>query len=504
ASSLGAGVHTATVTDANGCTASDSATIIEPAVLTASISASTNVSCNGGNDGSATVAETGGTGPYNYAWTPSGAITATASTLAAGVHTATVTDANGCTASDSATITEPAVLSATITSTDATCGNADGTASVTAVGGTGPFAYLWDDPLAQTNATAIGLAGGGYVATISDANGCSTTANTTILSNNIDAVISGTVSINGVPVTAGLVAMLTYNSNPNMMTVAATTTIDNSGGYTFTGIIPDDYLVIAEADSSLYSNVVPTFHDSTNHWQQATIVTAACNDTITNINIGLIDFPTIIAFGSISGKIQKGGPGKTGYIGIPFPGVDISLEESPGGTVKGSTTTNDSGYYEFNNVEEGQYVLYINIPGLEMDSTYTINITVASGDTIFPDLNFHIDTTIGAGMIFVDTTAILIGIVDYFGSDNKLFAVYPNPFREFTTIEYTLIEKGYVTMELYNTIGEKIKTLYQGEKLAGDFKYRLNLKDAGHSSGIYFVKLSLNNKVQVQRIIGLD
>ena len=444
----------------------------------------------------------GGTAPYNYSWSPSGSITATASALAAGTHSVVVTDANGCTANAAAIITEPAVLSATITSVDATCGNADGTATAAGAGGTSPYAYLWDDPLAQTTATATGLPGGAYTATITDANGCSATGNATILSNNVDAVISGTVSINGTPVTAGLVAILTYNANPNMMTVAATTTIDNFGGYTFTGIIPDDYLIIAEADTLLYSNVVATFHDSTNHWQQATIVTANCNDTITNINVGLIDFPTNIAFGHISGKIQKGGPGKTGFAGIPFPGVDISLEDFPGGMVKGFTTTDDSGYYEFNNVEEGQYTLYINIPGLDMDSTYTIEITVSSGDTIFPDLNFHVDTTIGAGMIFVDTT-ILLGLVNYFGTD-ELFTVYPNPFKEFTTIAYSLEEKGDVTIELYNVFGQKTKTLYQGKKSAGDFTYRLSAMDAGFSSGVYFVKLTLNNQIQVQRIIGLD
>ena len=502
ASALAAGTHTVSVTDANGCSASDSVTIIEPAALTAAISASTNVSCNGAADGSAVVVATGGTAPYNYSWSPSGDIIDSPSALAAGAHTATVTDASGCTASATATITEPSALLATVVGTDATCANADGSAAATASGGTGVYMFLWDDPSNQTTPTAIGLLAGTYTATITDANNCSVAASTTIIANNVDAVISGTVSINGIPVTAGLVALLTYNTNPTMMTVAATTTIDNLGGYTFTGVVPDDYLLLAEADTSIYSNVVATFHDSTNHWQQGTVVTANCSDSIANIDVGLIDFPTNIAFGFISGRIQKGGPGKTGFVGVPFPGVDISLEEFPGGMVKGFTTTDDSGYYEFDNVEEGQYQLFVSIPGLDMDSTYTIDITVASGDTIFPDLNFHVDTTVGAGLIFVDTT-VITGIADYLRT-SSLFTVYPNPFTQFTTIAYSLAERGEVTMDLYNVFGQKIKTLYQGSKSAGDFTYRLSTADVGFSPGVYFVKLTFNGQVQEQRIIGLD
>ncbi len=94
---LTAGTYTATVTDANGCTATASVTITQPTPVTATIGVVTNVSCNGGNNGSATVTAGGGTPGYTYAWTPIGGNTTTGTGFSAGTYTVTITDANGCT-----------------------------------------------------------------------------------------------------------------------------------------------------------------------------------------------------------------------------------------------------------------------------------------------------------------------------------------------------------------------------------------------------------------------
>jgi gliding motility-associated-like protein len=180
ATGLLAGSYTVTVTDANGCTTTAIATIINSGGPVASISASTNVSCFGGNNGSATVAVVGGTAPLTYAWTPSGGTGATATGLIAGSYTVTVTDANGCTSTASVTITQPPALTASATSTPVLCnGGTTGTATVTAGGGTPAYTYAWA-PSGGTGATATGLAAGTYTCTVADANGCTITAITTI------------------------------------------------------------------------------------------------------------------------------------------------------------------------------------------------------------------------------------------------------------------------------------------------------------------------------------
>ncbi|MFP9116137.1 SprB repeat-containing protein, partial [Flavobacterium sp. RHBU_3] len=127
-SSLTAGVWTCTITDANGCTLVKTVTITQPTALSASISSQTNILCNGGATGSATVTATGGTTGYTYLWS-NGATTATITGLAAGTYNVTVTDANGCTATASAVLTQPTALAATTTQTNILCnGGATGAA----------------------------------------------------------------------------------------------------------------------------------------------------------------------------------------------------------------------------------------------------------------------------------------------------------------------------------------------------------------------------------------
>ena len=79
--------------------------------LDKSVANSLTVSCNGGNDGSTYVTAAGGTTPYSYLWDDANAQTTdTAYNLAAGDYIVTVTDASGCTANDTATITQPDLI----------------------------------------------------------------------------------------------------------------------------------------------------------------------------------------------------------------------------------------------------------------------------------------------------------------------------------------------------------------------------------------------------------
>lgn len=181
ASSMPEGTYTCTVTDANGCVQTPTITIGGPTKVSGSITAQTNVGCNGASTGSATVAGSGGTSPYTYSWSSGKGTNTSASGLSAGSYTVTITDAHSCTGSVVVAITQPNVIRDSVSSqTNILChGNSTGSATIGVKGGTSPYSYSWA-PSGGTHATANNLVAGSYTCTITDANGCTGTQAVTI------------------------------------------------------------------------------------------------------------------------------------------------------------------------------------------------------------------------------------------------------------------------------------------------------------------------------------
>lgn len=167
-SNICAGFYTVTVTDGNGCTQTANVNVSEPTAISLTTNV-TDISCNGNTDGSVDLTVSGGTPGYTYLW-DNGQTTQDLSNLIPGTYSVTVTDANGCTATTSVTIVEPGIVDMTYTSTPATCGQCDGTATLSVIGGTAPYTYLWGT--GATTATATNLCAGVYPVFVTDANGC--------------------------------------------------------------------------------------------------------------------------------------------------------------------------------------------------------------------------------------------------------------------------------------------------------------------------------------------
>jgi uncharacterized repeat protein (TIGR03803 family) len=181
-----AGTYTCSITDNNGCVKTQTVTLTQPTVLGSSISSQTNVTCNGGNNGAATVLASGGTAPYTYSWTPSGGTAATTTGRTAGTYTCTITDNNGCVKTQTVTLTQPSAVSITFSTSNSTCGASNGSATAIPSGGAGGYTYQWNAAAGnQTTANASGLAAGSYVVVVTDASGC--TGNNTASVNNTGA-----------------------------------------------------------------------------------------------------------------------------------------------------------------------------------------------------------------------------------------------------------------------------------------------------------------------------
>ncbi|HIO71715.1 MAG TPA: PKD domain-containing protein [Flavobacteriales bacterium] len=252
ATNLVANNYSVTVTDANGCQINGSVAVLDGGIVAANISNQVNVACFGGNNGTASVTVTDGVPKYTYLWS-NGQNSTTATFLTVGPYTVTVTDMMGCSTTVSVVITEPPALTASMTSfTNVKCNGAcDGTATVTPVGGTGTYTYLW--PNGQTLPTGTGLCVGSTVVDVFDSAGCQTTATVVITEPPVLALSTNSVNPSCVDTCDGSASVVvvggttpygySWNTSPAQSTTTASNLCD--GSHTIT--VTDSNLCVALA-----------------------------------------------------------------------------------------------------------------------------------------------------------------------------------------------------------------------------------------------------------------
>ncbi|MFL5754655.1 MAG: PKD domain-containing protein, partial [Bacteroidia bacterium] len=280
AASLAAGSYSVVVKDANNCTANSSVTVNNTPGPSVSVSATTNVSCNGGSNGTATATVVGGTGAINYAWSPSGGNAATASGLPIGTYTVNISDANGCLAQAvSATITQPFGITITVTPTAVSCfSGSNGGATALAGGGTPGFTYLWQ-PSGSTGATISGQAAGTYTVQATDTKGCVATQ-TYIITQPAAAL---TVSSSATPTSCFGGANGTASSTPAGGTTPYTYTWmpGSLSGQNISGLIAGTYTVnVTDANGCTASSGTATVTQPT----ALVLVPSSVNSTCGNSN----------------------------------------------------------------------------------------------------------------------------------------------------------------------------------------------------------------------------
>ena len=237
---LQAGTYTVTVTNATNCTATASTNISIPNLLQAAI-VSQNATCFSANNGNAIATAVGGSGTLAFEWSD-GSSTNTIAQLSPNSYTLTVTDAAGCTTTAQTQITQPALLTVALTPTNALCFGDNGSIQSTIAGGTNPYNYTWSNNLLP-NAAVFNVAPNTYTLTVSDANGCTQTAQTQIqqpspitINANISNVLCNGATTGDIAVNVlGGIGTLNYQWSDG---VSNTANLNNvaAGNYTVTVI----------------------------------------------------------------------------------------------------------------------------------------------------------------------------------------------------------------------------------------------------------------------------
>ena len=473
---LSAGSYNCTITDANGCTASQSITITQPNALVSTISSQTNVSCFAGTNGAASILVSGGTTAYSYNWTPgnpTGDGTANVTGLTAGTWTCSITDANGCTASQTVTITQPNALVSTISSqTNVSCfAGTNGAASILVSGGTTAYSYNWTpgNPTGDGTANVTGLTAGTWTCSITDANGCTASQTVTITQPNaLVSTISSQTNVSCFAGTNGAASILvsggttaySYNWTPGNPTGDGTANVTGLTAGTWTCSITDVNGCIAS--------------------QTVTITQAAAINNSQNISIcagqtfaiGTNSYSTSGIYTNVLSAINGCDSTVTTNLTVN-PVIDLTTTTS-GNSITANTSPADYQWIDCNN---GNSIL---VGAISQVYTSTSNGNYA----VIISQNGCSDTT---ACVTITTTGIVLK------PNNEDIQIFPNPTTSTITLKGLSSDGNIIIM---NALGQRIFSTTVNQK---DVEKIIDLSD--FKNGMYYIQIENKDKSISRKVI---
>ena len=474
-----------------------------------------NSVCNGVCNGSITLNATSASS-LTYVWQPSSVSTSDiASGLCAGNYTVNITDALGaCSITNTYVITQPSLFTASIAGSGSSiCEQLEDTITSTINGGLAPLSYSWislPSSVVSTNAnytytTSIGTFS--YGLTVTDANNCVANSNTLSITVNPSSNISGTVTTNTVTPVVGRVVLYKYLPFYTKFDSVAGQNIGAAGSYNFVSFTAGTYIVKAIPTAT---NVQIAYGDSAVNWKTAKQIIHGC--AVTDIqNIEVKTLPTYtpgpgVLSGVITETVGYGhrpfGSANTSEFkptapGTPIGGIVVKGGKNPGGQMFVQTTTSNDpnlsirGTYTLSGLPIGDYFILVDIPGLDTNNTYHVQITATNNN--FQNLNFTVDS-----IQINPTNPTDVGVREITSGESKI-KVYPNPASNYLTIQYSLQNSSTVKIELFDILGKSIKTLLPSTLQSKDnYKTSWQLEDI--KSGLYFVKININGSENIIKL----
>lgn len=432
-------------------------------------------------------------GADNYIWDGG----STSSVISPNPSTSTTysligTNFNGCSSTASITINVNALPVLSISGNTVLCAN-----STTSLTASGAVNYNWSSGHTSAVAVITPSVSDTYTVTGTDANNCVGTQTiyvSIISSKDISGTITSTIS------TTGNVTLYKYTALLSKWD--SISTVPFSSSYIFNNV--DSALYVVRAMPSA-TNIQVTYGDSAISWQNATVINHGCSSNSTQ-NIKLIPLENIgIGSGTISGTIYEGvGFGqrffnegnKPTIPGGPIGGIIVKGGKNPGGQMFTQTTTNAAGEYTLVNVPDNslgeEYFIYVDIPGLDTSSTY--HFIVSPGSNQITGLDFSVDS------MYINPVGIVTGINSNSVTDVNSPIVFPNPTKNFTYIQYELLQNSKSEISLFDILGNKIETILpEQEQVLG--KYRILFNTAKYSNGVYLIKTTINNSSHTTKLL---
>ena len=410
-----------------------------------------------------------------------------------------------CIDTSSTTLTVNISPTSVATTSQSVCYGDTVTLADTVSGGTPPYNYFW---MAGGNTYSVQLvsfpviASASITVTATDIKGCTTSANTSVFPIPLTDIY-GHVTYSGGPVKHATAKLFHYVNHLTHFVLMDSVAVDTATGiYHFAGVYHSEYLIKVFADTTIYHNLVPTYYGNSYLWTAATHVFHNCS-TIDTLDIRMVE-PAAVTTGTgyLRGRIKQG-PGFGRNLDDPVPGVDVKLGHNPGGQMVTSTTTSDTsafdhgGYYYFTSIDTGRYTVYVDIPGLGRDSSYTFSVTPSTETYMY--LDYLVDST----EIYIIPNAG-VGISNPSVAEENKFGVYPNPAKGNATIAYTITKDAEVSLSVYDVLGNHLKSFVNTRQQQGKYSYLIYSDADKLRSGVYFINLIIDGKSTTQQLVVLE
>lgn len=328
------------------------------------VMAMTPVSCNGGSDGTTTATPVGTQSPFTYTWSPSGGNSATASNLPAGTYTVSVIDKNNCLATNTVTVTQPAVVTLTLTPANPSCGATNGSVTATAGGGTPAYTYQINNGGYGASSSFTNLGAGTYTVDVQDSKGCVKTATVTLTAPVIPTVTvnsattcpggSATLTAGGattytwspgtglsattgatVTATPGSTTVYTVTGTASSCTAAATATVTVTGSPTIT--VNTGTICVGQGSATLTATGASVYS-----WSPATGLSASTGSTV-------IASPAATTNYTITGSIGSCTAVATTTVSVnPLPAVSVNTASICTGQQTATLTASGADTYSWN------------------------------------------------------------------------------------------------------------------------------------------------------------
>jgi len=289
-------------------------------------------------------------------------------------------------------------------------------------------------------------------------------------------------------VTSGKAQLIPKNPLDNFFGVQEVVDIDNNGHFQFSNVLQfGNFLIIAIPNAVQYPSLIPTYFGDEVYWQSA-LTMQTLSDTSINIhcqnNLVWQNYPG--DGNSITGYIWQNLNGSKGPSNSTSGrGIRVTLEKKPGGEIVRHTETDENGRYIFEDLPQFEYATVVDIPGLEMDSTYHYDLTNSSNQ-VLDGYDFVYDST---KIYIYDATSINSPLTQM---DINL-SVYPNPFKQTANVGF-INPKGELLkydFQIFDVSGRKIKS-YEGQDADG-----FSIDSDNMNNGFYFYNLYIDGHLAI-------